>query len=97
VLLCVSATLHATKLSIATVCSCLVCYAVQFEDTVVYRGKGKQGKAHTSTKGRTSSNGANTQQQQQQQQGAYASVTEMLQVHTTVYTIYGTYHICQCL
>jgi hypothetical protein len=50
----------------------------QFEDTVVYRGKGK---GRDGAKGRISST-------QQQQQGAYASMTEMLQVHkTTVYAI----------
>jgi hypothetical protein len=61
-----------TNVSIAYV---LFAMYVQFEDTVVYRGKGK---GRGGAKGRTSST-------QQQQQGAYASMTEMLQVHNDTY------------
>jgi hypothetical protein len=60
-----------TNVSIAYI---LFAMHIQFEDTVVYRGKGK-GRGGTN-KGRNS-NTSNTQQQ-----GAYASMTEMLQVHT---------------
>jgi hypothetical protein len=56
----------------------------QFEDTVVYRGKGK---GRGGAKGRTSST-------QHQQQGAYASMTEMLQVHNT--TIHVIREQCIC-